>query len=137
MRELRKAAELKLEHLPKANFKMILDTQLAQYTMSEHVFVFEEFIYGLENTPLKFDAYGMLSPVFELGLTESVVMSTGHRAESTLEFLKEHYPNVDLQIHGSLLSMAGGHQEYSPKVHCCSTGMALSKMLERAQEIAK
>jgi len=63
------------------------------------IFIFDEYYSAIVNTKLRYDNKRKLNGIFELGLTERVIISTGHRSEQFNEFLSRYIgQDIDIQI---------------------------------------
>ena len=93
---------------------MILESEMFEFVDQNYVFIVDEYHYTLVKSSLQISIDCKVHPIFDLGVSEKGVLSTGHRSKETNKFMSDLLGDqVDLQINKSLLTIIGEEQSYN------------------------
>jgi hypothetical protein len=90
-------------------FEVIDEANLFEHIGTEVRFVYDEYYAGLISAKLDSEQTGVINPIFLLGHKFPIIMSTGHNSDEMKTFLLRFFgqANLDLQIHRSIVGLAG------------------------------
>ncbi len=106
---LKRSVEEKMTIVGITGFEVIEEKDLWETIDLEYRFVFDEYHAALTQTKVEFRDKVKINPIFLLGHTKPVIMSTAHESKQFYDFMRKYFPKEQLALyqHGSIMGMAG------------------------------
>lgn len=74
--------------LPEFGLQIVLASEIDKYFGADHIFLYDEYVKDFTEAKLECNDEKEITPIFQLGKTEKLIISTGHRSKETDSFLE-------------------------------------------------